>query len=96
MITQPGIHGSNARWGRSLRSQGLTGSLRVQVNVPAGYEMWRYYHILYFVGGTVGMMAMNWYWFTALVARARGMIKRVQSGRPPTSDYERAPAKKES
>lgn len=43
----------------------------------------------------MGMMAMNWMWFSALIKRAQDMVRRVQDGRAPTPDYERAPPKKQ-
>lgn len=35
------------------------------------------------------MMAINFKWFTALVNRAKEMIRRVQNGESPTPDYDR-------
>jgi hypothetical protein len=46
----------------------------------------------FFVGGSTGMLFINFKWFSALVRKAKEMISRVQNGESPTLDYDRPTA----
>ena len=63
--------------------------LLLQMDIPQVSSAAGIAYSLFFAAGSSGMLFINFKWFTALVARAKQMIKRVQNGQSPTPDYDR-------
>lgn len=45
------------------------------------------YSAFFFLGSS-GMLIINFTWFSALIRKAKEMIRRVNNGLPPSRDYE--------
>eukprot|EP00892_Ulva_mutabilis_P011122 jgi/Ulvmu1/8382/UM042_0089.1 len=59
-----------------------------EVNIPQASQPALIAYCLFFVGGSTGMLIINFTWFSQLIKKAQSMIRRVNNGQPPSRDYE--------
>jgi len=60
----------------------------VQVHLPQASSIAMIAYCVFFVCGSVGMLIINFTWFSQLIKKAQAMINRVNKGLPPSRDYE--------
>jgi hypothetical protein len=59
----------------------------LQIHLPRGKSWCTWPYMLYMMGGSIGMLALNASWWAQLYAKKRQVDRNIKQGLPPTPDY---------